>query len=132
MRMLDIKLIREKPQAIRDNLQRRGDPENLQRFDELIEHDCRWRENLTKLNELRHKRRQITTDVASLKKIGKDATAQINKGRTIDAEITMLEKQVIDDEQKIRSSLMQLPNLLHESVPIGKDENDNQEIKKWG
>ncbi len=130
--MLDIKLIRENPEFVRTNLQKRGDPENLRMLDELVEHDQRWRENLTRLNELRHERRRITADVAALKKKGKDANNGIQKGRAIDTEITALEKQVAEKEQEVRHCLMRLPNLLHESVPTGKDENDNVQTKSWG
>jgi len=130
--MLDIKLIRESPEVVKSNLQKRGDPANLKMLEELIELDCRWRANLTRLNELRHKRKQITTEIAVLKKKGKDAAKEISKGRAVDAEITALEKQVVEDEQKVRNLLMQVPNLLHESVPYGKDENDNVQVRMWG
>jgi seryl-tRNA synthetase len=130
--MLDIKLIRENPEFVRTNLQKRGDPENLGMLDQLVERDQRWRENLTRLNELRHERRQITADIAALKKKGKDANNEIQKGRAIDTEITALEKQVAEKEQEVQHCLMRLPNLLHESVPTGKDENDNVQTKSWG
>ena len=130
--MLDIKLIRENPEFIRDNLKRRGDPANVQMLDELLNCDKNWREGLTKLNELRHERKQITTEVATLKKKGKTAEDEIAKGKNIDAEITTLEKQVSESEGKVHNYLMRLPNLLHESVPIGKDENDNVQVKTWG
>jgi seryl-tRNA synthetase len=67
-----------------------------------------------------------------LKKKGKDSNAEIQKGKVIDTEITALEKQVDENEQKVQYYLMRLPNLLHESVPTGKDENDNVQIKSWG
>jgi seryl-tRNA synthetase len=130
--MLDIKLIRENPQLIKANLQKRGDPNNLQMLDELVNCDRRWRENLTRLNALRHERKQKTTEIAALKKKGKDATKEINEGKNIDVEITALEQQVVDDEQKVHHLLMRIPNLLHESVPMGKDENDNAQIRVWG
>jgi len=130
--MLDIKLIRENFDSIRANLQKRGNPVNLQMLDELVDYDRRWRENLTKLNVLRHERRQITAEIAALKKNGKDAVKEINKGKTIDSEITALEKQVTESEHKVHDCLMRLPNLLHESVPPGKDENDNVQTKAWG
>jgi seryl-tRNA synthetase len=130
--MLDMKLIRESPEMVRQNLQKRGDPENLRMLKELIQHDSLWRKNLTRLNELRHERRQMTANIAGLKKKGKEANDEIQKGKAIDAEITTLEKQVGEDEQKVQEFLMRLPNLLHESVPAGKDENDNVQTKSWG
>jgi seryl-tRNA synthetase len=130
--MLDIKLIRENPKFVRNNLMNRGDPENLKMLDELIDFDRKWRQHLTELNELRHERRLITTDIAALKKKGKDANKELSKAKKIDAEITALEKQVNECEQKVHYYLMRLPNLLHESVPTGKDENDNVQVRSWG
>jgi seryl-tRNA synthetase len=130
--MLDIKLIRAKPELIRNNLKKRGDPENLKMLDKLIEYDKGWRQLLTRLNELRHKRRLITTEIASLKKKGKDASTRISKAKMIDTEITTLEKQVDECEEKTRYYRMRIPNLLHESVPIGKDEHDNVPLRAWG
>jgi seryl-tRNA synthetase len=130
--MLDIRLIRENPDLVKKNLQKRGDLNNLQMLNDLIDYDRQWRENLTKLNALRHERKQTTAEIAALKKKEKDATKEISKGKTIDTEITALEKQVTESEQKVHDYLMRLPNLLHESVPTGKDENDNVQTKTWG
>jgi len=130
--MLDIKLIREKRELVRNNLMKRGDPENLRMLDELIEYDERWRRLLTELNELRHERRLLTTEIAALKKKGEDVGTKISKAKKIDTEITALEKQVNECEEKMRYYLMRIPNLLHESVPIGKDEHDNVPIRTWG
>jgi len=130
--MLDIKLIRAKPDYVRENLKRRNDPEKLEMLDKLIGYDEKWRENLTKLNELRHKRRQLTNEIAQLKKKGEEATEKIEEARKIDAEIEALEKQVEEFNQKVKYYLMRLPNLLHDSVPYGVDENDNVTVKTWG
>jgi seryl-tRNA synthetase len=130
--MLDIRLIRENPDLVRANLTKRGDPEGLKMLEELIVYDRKWRELLTKLNDLRHERKQITTQIATLKKTGEDAKEEITKGKAIDAEITASEKKVAECEERTRFYLMRLPNILHESVPIGKDENDNVQTKIWG
>lgn len=130
--MLDIRLIRENPEFVRNNLMKRGDPENIRMLGELIDFDRKWRQVLTKLNELRHERRLITTEIATLKKKGKDATKEVSKAKTVDMKITKLEKEVNKAEEKVRNYLMRLPNLLDESVPTGKDENDNVPIRSWG
>jgi len=129
---LDIKLIRENSKLVRANLTKRGDPENLKMLDELIDYDKKWRQGLTKLNELRHERRVITTEIASLKKKGKDVRKELTKAKVVDAEITKSEAQVNECEEKVHHYLMRLPNLLHESVPTGKNENDNVPIRTWG
>jgi len=130
--MLDIKLIRDNSDLVRSNLMKRGDPENLKMLDELIDSDRKWRQLLTRLNELRHERRLITTEIAALKKKGKDAEKELSKAKDIDTEITTLENQVNECEEKVRYYLMRLPNLLHESVPTGKDESGNVPIRTWG
>ena len=130
--MLDIRLIRENPDAVRVNLEKRADLANPQRLDDLIVIDQKWREGLTRLNELRHERKQITAGIAALKKSREDAGDEIEKGKVVNGRITALEKQVTEAEQKVRDLLMRLPNLLHESVPQGKDESENVEIRAWG
>ena len=130
--MLDIRLIREKPDYVRENLKRRNDPEKLEMLDQLIEYDKKWRQSLTRLNELRHQRRELTNEIAQLKKQGKEIAQKIQEARKIDAEIESLEKQVEELSQKVKYYLMRLPNLLHDSVPYGVDENDNVTVKTWG
>jgi seryl-tRNA synthetase len=130
--MLDIKLIRENPEFVKNNLAKRGNPENSKMLAELISIDGEWRLNLTKLNELRHKRKLITAEIAALKKAGKDASGKVEKAKTIDSEITSIQAEVAKAEEKTRDYLMRLPNLLHETVPVGKDENENVQMRTWG
>ena len=130
--MLDIKLIRENPDFVKENLSRRGEPEFLRMLDELIECDKLWRQHLTRLNDLRRERNRITTEIAASKKRGVDATAMVSRAKEIDKEIASLERLVGEYEEKVRYYLMRLPNLLHDSVPIGKDENDNVTVRTWG
>jgi seryl-tRNA synthetase len=130
--MLDIKLIRESLEYVRSNLMKRGNPENLIMLEELVETDSKWRENLTKLNELRHQKKLVTGEVATLKKTGKDASEKLEKAKAIDKEITEMEGEVASEDEKEHDLLMRLPNMLHESVPVGQGENDNQQVRTWG
>jgi seryl-tRNA synthetase len=131
-KMLDIKLIRENPELVKENIARRGNPENTKMLNELIAMDKKWRQDLTRLNDLRHERKVITNEIATLKKSGKDASGKVKKAKAIDTEITTIEKEVATAEEKTRDYLMRLPNLLHETVPFGKDENDNVQMRTWG
>jgi seryl-tRNA synthetase len=131
-KMLDIKLIRENPDFVKNNLMKRGNPENSKMLDALVNLDRQWRQTLTKLNALRHERKMITNEIAALKKAGKDASNEVEKARTLDSEITTIQEEVARAEAKTRDYLMQLPNLLHETVPVGKDEKDNIQIRSWG
>ncbi|MCW4017587.1 MAG: serine--tRNA ligase [Candidatus Bathyarchaeota archaeon] len=130
--MLDIKLIREKPEMVKENLSKRGTSENLVMLQELIDADKRWREDLTKLNDLRHDRKVCTQEIVTLKKAKQDAQSQVEKAKAIDAQITSMEKEVAQLEEKNRQYLMPLPNMLHETVPFGTSDADNVEVKKWG
>jgi seryl-tRNA synthetase len=130
--MLDIKLIRDNADLVKTNLAKRGNPEALQMLDDLIVVDKEWRLNLTKLNDLRHDRKQVTIEIAKLKKARQEATEEVTEAQSVDQKITLMEKQVAEQEQKIRDYLMRLPNLLDDSVPLGKDSNDNVELKTWG
>jgi seryl-tRNA synthetase len=130
--MLDIKLIRENPEFVRNNMTKRGNPENLKMLEELVETDRKWRENLTRLNDLRHEKKLVTTEVAALKKAGKDAKVNLEKAKIIDAEIVTTEKEVAVEEEKEHDLLMRLPNMLHDSVPVGQGDNDNVQVRTWG
>ena len=130
--MLDIKLIRENPELVKANLAKRGNPNVLGMVEELITVDKAWRLNLTELNELRHDRKLVTIEIAKLKKAAQEATNEFTKAEDIDVKIKIIEKQVTEQEQKTHDYLLRLPNLLDDSVPLGKDSNDNVQVKTWG
>ncbi|KPV64398.1 MAG: Serine--tRNA ligase [Candidatus Bathyarchaeota archaeon BA2] len=123
--MLDIKLIRERPEIVRKDLKKRGDNEKLKMLDDLIKYDKQWRQLLTKVNKLRHKRKVVTIEIAKLKKKGEDASKQLEEAKKIPQNIAKLEKQAEEYKEKADRILMRLPNILHESVPFGKDESEN-------
>ncbi|MCW4031129.1 MAG: serine--tRNA ligase [Candidatus Bathyarchaeota archaeon] len=130
--MLDIKLIREDPKFVKNNLTKRGNPENIKILNTLVALDREWRQNLTKLNDLRHERRIMTTEIAKLKKTGKNTSSEVERAKKLDYRITSIQVEVAEAKEKTRDYLMRLPNLLHESVPVGLDENDNVQIRSWG
>ena len=130
--MLDIRLIRERPEIVRNDLKKRGDVEKLKMLDDLIEYDKQWRRLLTEVNELRHRRKVITAEIASLKKRGEDASGQMEEAKGIPQKINKLEKQVEEYKEKVNRILLKLPNILHESVPFGKDESENVVVKIVG
>ncbi|MEJ2281332.1 MAG: serine--tRNA ligase [Candidatus Bathyarchaeota archaeon] len=123
--MLDIKLIRDHPEIVRKNLQKRGEQDKIEMLDCLVKYDIEWRKMLVEANELRHNRKIITSEISKLKKQGKDATEIIEKAKEIPQKIKELEIQVTEYRDKADLLLMKLPNILHESVPFGKDEHDN-------
>jgi seryl-tRNA synthetase len=130
--MLDIKLVRENSEFVKSNLMKRGDPESVKMLEALVDLDKEWRQNLTKLNNLRHERKMLTAEIAALKKTGKDGDDKVEKARALDSEITSIQEKVARAEEKTHDYLMRLPNLLHETVPVGKAENENVQIRNWG
>ena len=130
--MLDIKLIREHPEIVRNDLKKRGDLEKLKMLDDLIEYDKHWRRLLTEVNELRHRRNVVTAEIASLKKRREDVSRQMEEAKRIPQDIKKLENQVEEYKEKVDLILLRLPNILHESVPFGKDESENVVAKIVG
>ncbi|HJW97388.1 MAG TPA: serine--tRNA ligase [archaeon] len=130
--MLDIRFIREKPELVRKDLEKRGDPQKLEQLRKLIEIDRKWRENLQSLESLRRERNELTERIASLKRSGKDASRELEKVKGVPKKIKELEGTNEALKKETDFHLMRLPNILHHSVPVGKDETENVEVKKWG
>jgi seryl-tRNA synthetase len=130
--MLEMKFVRENPEAVKENLERRGNPEQGALVDQLLENDKNWRNFRTQADNLRSKRNKLTEEIAKLRRQKADTAELVKQAEQIPDQIKILENQSQEIEGKITATLMQLPNLFHESVPIGKDENDNVEVKKWG
>ena len=127
--MLDPKIIKEKPQIIRDMLKARSVEFN---FDELIDSDQKRREFILKTDELRKKKNQIASTISQKKKSGEDTSDILAEMKNISEELRKLEASQEEIEKKYSSLALTIPNLIHESVPVGKDETANREIKKWG
>ena len=127
--MLDPKIIKEKPQIIRDMLKARSVEFN---FDELIDSDQKRREFILKTDELRKKKNQIASTISQKKKSDEDTSSILAEIKNISEELAKLEASQEEIEKKYSSLALTIPNLIHESVPIGKDETANMEIKKWG
>jgi len=130
--MFDIKLIRETPEIVRENLKKRGDKEKLGWLDEIIEKDKQWRKLVIENDKLKHKRNLLSQEIAELKKAGKGAAEKLKEAAKIPGKIKENDVEIQKLQDRCKWILMRLPNILHESVPIGKDENENVEIKEWG
>ncbi|MDI6806300.1 MAG: serine--tRNA ligase [Candidatus Aenigmarchaeota archaeon] len=130
--MLDIKLIRKNPELVRKNLERRNDPGKLELFDKLIIADKKWKFLVSETNRLRGEKNKISEEIAKLKKEGKDVRKKIEEAGKVTEKIEEAEEELKACAQIVKDCLLKLPNLLHESVPHGKDESDNVEIRRWG
>ena len=127
--MLDPKLIKEKPQVIQDMLKARNVDFSL---DELIDADKKRREFILKTDELRKKRNDIGIQISQKKKAGEDASQILSEMGKISKELETLEAEQQSIESKYSRLALTIPNLIHESVPLGPDETANKEIRKWG
>ncbi len=130
--MLDIKLIRENPALVKKNLEKRRDSEKLKLFDELVSADKKWRGLLEKANELRQRRNEVSKEIAELKKQKKDAAKKLKEAEKIPKEIKDIETDSTILSERIRQILLTLPNMLDDTVPYGKDDSENVEMRKWG
>ena len=127
--MLDPKLIKEKPEIIRNMLKSRAVEFDL---DGLIESDQKRREFIIKTDELRKKKNQVAMVISEKKKAGEDASSILTEMKNISTELTELESEQEEIEKKYLKLASTIPNLVDKSVPIGPDESANKEIKKWG
>ncbi|MGB0855678.1 MAG: serine--tRNA ligase [Nitrosopumilus sp.] len=127
--MLDPKIIKENPQIIRDMLKARFVDFDL---DALIESDQKRRELIIKTDELRRKKNQVGDKIAQKKKVKEDISEVLTEMKEASSKLSELELE----QKKIKSAYFRLaftiPNLIHESVPIGADESVNKEMRKWG
>ncbi|MBS3051193.1 MAG: serine--tRNA ligase [Candidatus Aenigmarchaeota archaeon] len=130
--MLDIKLIRERPEVVLDNLAKRNDPSVVHMLHEFIETDKERRDILQDVEKLRQKRNTITHTVMELKSQGKDASASMKEAVELPGKIKKLDERLVELDALCRKMLLQIPNMLHESVPVGKDDTENTEVKRWG
>lgn len=130
--MLDIKLLRENPEIIKKDLEKRKDTEKLKLVDEAIKIDEDWRKLKFAEDELRKERNSFSNKINEAKKSGADVEPILAKAKEIPAKIKESEEKRKQLEEKINHILKRLPNIMHESVPYGKDDTQNVEIKKWG
>ncbi|CDI06196.1 serine--tRNA ligase [Candidatus Nitrosotenuis uzonensis] len=127
--MLDPKIIKEKPEIIKKMLRDRNVEYDL---DLLLRLDAQRRELIVRTDELRKKKNIVAVEIATRKKSGTDASSAILQMQQVSEELQSLEVE----QQKVESDYSRLaltiPNLVHESVPIGPDESANKEVRRWG
>jgi seryl-tRNA synthetase len=129
--MLDIRLIREKPDYVRERLATRGggDERNI---DELLQIDAKRRKAETQLQSLNAVRKKLSKDIGVQKRFGGPVEETEEQVRKINQEIRGLETAVSGGESRQRDLLLNLPNLPHESVPVGKDPSANKVVRSSG
>ena len=132
--MLDIKLVRENPELVKENIKKKFQDHKLPMVDEVLGLDVKNREAKLKGDELRSKRNSLSSEIGKLMQTGrKEEAEEIKKQvQAINSELEENEKLENEYASKIKEIMMKLPNIMHESVPIGKDDSENVEIEKFG
>jgi seryl-tRNA synthetase len=129
--MLDLGFVRSNLEIVEKKLRDRGqDPATL--LGDFGELDQRRRERITEAEQLRAQRNKLTEEVGRLKRSGEDATAVMDETRALKARMDELEADAQAAASKILLRLWEIPNLTQDSVPVGRDEHSNVEVKRWG
>jgi seryl-tRNA synthetase len=130
--MLDIRFIRENANIVKKDLEKRQDKEKIKWVDEVLENDAEYRKSLQENQKIRASRNVITDEINKLRKQGKDFKSKVKEAKELPNKIKESDENLEGLKKKIGSKLMRLPNMLHESVPIGKDDTNNVVVREWG
>lgn len=125
--MLDVKFVREHFDEVKQMLQARHNPLSLDVFHEI---EQRRRDLLGEVEQLKNQRNVVSKKISELKKAGENTDAIVKEMREVGDKIKALDEQVRDTETELKNLLLQIPNMLNESVPIGRDERDNPEVRR--
>ncbi len=130
--MLDIRLVRANPEIIKADLRKRNDTEKLAWVDDLLAKDARSRELKVETDTLRQRRNTIAREINAARKAGKEAGDLMEEAAALPQKIRDYDTERDEIAEATRNYLMRLPNILDDSVPVGKDDTENVEIKKIG
>ncbi|EPR28869.1 Seryl-tRNA synthetase [Geobacillus sp. WSUCF1] len=128
--MLDVKILRAQFEEVKEKLmQRGGDLANIDRFEQL---DKERRRLIAEVEELKSKRNDVSQQIAALKREKKDAEPLIVQMREVGDRIKQMDEHIRQLEEELNALLLSIPNIPHESVPVGQSEEDNVEVRRWG
>ena len=137
--MLDIKFVRENPEAVRENIRKKFQDAKLPLVDEAIDYDARLRAAITEANELRAARNALSKQVGMLMGQAKKDPSKLAEAEAVKAQVkadaerlAALEAQEGELEEKLRSVMLRIPQMIDDSVPIGPDDSHNVEVQRFG
>ncbi len=137
--MLDIKFVRENPEAVRENIRKKFQDAKLPLVDEAIDYDARLRAAITEANELRAARNALSKQVGMLMGQAKKDPSRLAEAEAVKAQVkadaerlAALESQEGELEEKLRSVMLRIPQMIDDSVPIGPDDSHNVEVQRFG
>ena len=133
-KMIDIKLIRENKEMVKENIKKKFQDEKLPLVDEVYEFDEKWREARKKADDLRNEKNRMAKEIGTLMGQGKkeEAEQMKNQVRQMNEEIEKLEVNEEEYQKEITKRMMVIPNIIDDSVPIGKDDTENVENERFG
>ncbi|MEW6725070.1 MAG: serine--tRNA ligase [Bacillota bacterium] len=127
--MLDLRFVRSNPELVRAGLKKKKAEADL---DQLLQLDEKRRSTLTDVEQLKARRNSVSEEIGRLKKAKQDADALIAEMREVSDRIKAMDDEVAQTEEQIGEIMKRIPNLPHESVPVGEDESGNVVIRTWG
>jgi seryl-tRNA synthetase len=127
--MLDLKFIRDNPKLVKKGIKNKGEMGDV---DEILKLDTRRRDIIQNVEQLKHQRNDLSQQVSKLKKEGTSAEEVITKTRDLSQDIKNLDEELSQVEASLQKELDMIPNIPHESVPVGKDTSGNVVIRAWG
>ena len=132
--MIDIKLIRENPEMVKENMKKKFQDHKLVLVDEVLELDKKNREAKLNGDNLRSERKKLSEQVGNLMKAGKKDEANTVKEKVQKINSALLENEALEAKysEEIKTKMMKIPNIIDASVPIGKDDSENVEVQKFG
>lgn len=128
--MLDIRLIRSEPEFVKDKVAKRGDDPKV--IDEILELDKKRRELIAQTEELKSRRNKVSGEIAQKKRNKENADDVILEMRQVGDQIKEIDQTLNQLNDDVTYKLVRIPNLISDETPVGKDENDNVEVRKWG
>ncbi|PLX33099.1 MAG: serine--tRNA ligase [Ignavibacteria bacterium] len=126
--MLDIKRLRENPELIREGIARKNEKADIEA---VLDVDKRRRDIIADVEQKKNTRNVVSQEIAQLKKAKEDADGKIAEMKVVSDSIKQLDEELRDLDATLREALLSLPNMCHESVPVGKSDADNVEIRSW-
>lgn len=132
--MIDIKLIRESADVVRENIRKKGKDDKVVLVDRAVELDLKWRKEKKKVDDLRSSRNKISAEINSFMKAGKKVEARklIREAKEIPVKIEKIEVKADRLFKGLKEVMLKIPNMMHESVPEGAGEDSNVELRRWG
>ncbi len=126
-----LKALREDPEILIESQKKRG--ESMELVNRAIELDKLWRNKLHELNQLRHERNKLSAEIRRVTKSkGAEKNELIEEARVLSSRIKEEEEKLRKIEEELREILLSIPNIVHDSVPVGKDDTENVPVKFWG